>query len=89
MKNDKLYTKIKNALMEERGEYSISEDEIERLAALISTVTNSPLYIREIFYTGVTQIAIKIGEILKKQEEEILSKITKKNDGNKGGNILN
>lgn len=66
MKNDKLYTKIKNALMEEKGEYSISEDEIERLAALISTVTNSPLYIREIFYTGVTQIAIKIGEILKK-----------------------
>lgn len=87
MRNNKIYEGIKKLLTEEQGEYVLTEIEIDKLAALTSVIVTSPANIREFFFLEATKIAIKIGSILKKQEEEIINKMSKK-DGN-GGGILN
>ncbi|MFA5048240.1 MAG: hypothetical protein WC516_04430 [Patescibacteria group bacterium] len=88
MRDEKLYEEIKKLLQEYKSSYLIEDIEIEKLAALVFTVVNSPQDIRAVFYMGIVQIASKINKILKTQEEEIYKIINKKDD-DKGGNILN
>jgi uncharacterized protein (UPF0218 family) len=82
---DKIAEAVAKALKDTNKLHKIDDDEAERLAVLVATVVKSEKHLRMVFYSGVQVIALRIQEILKKQEIELLKKMKgSMDDGNKG-----
>ena len=89
MIDDKIYKVIERALLEIKKEHKLEDDEIKKLATLISAVIQSDTYIRLMFYDGVTDVARKIYETLNNERQELEKSIKRNKDDDDGNNILN
>ena len=85
----KLYNEIFKLLQNLKDEHYFDVVEMEQVASIINAVAKSPQDVRMYFYKGVSIMAETIVVMLGEKAEEIKKELYKKNDDDKGGNILN